>query len=246
MCDRNAVTRGYCPGHYDRWRRGVDVNTALKPHLPGGVCTVSGCENRRKAKGFCATHYSRSLKGTDLSRPIGYQKPAMACEVSGCSRVAKTRGLCPGHYARLRVGTQPVSEPLRDSLGKTTAERLEECAQPPNESGCRIWHGAIGKDGYPVVYVNEVANMRGAHRVSYSIANGVDIPPGRVIHHLCAERKCVEPSHLRMVEPWENSAEMFERNTYLSRIRELEQALAELDPVHPLIRDGLHVYTEAA
>lgn len=103
---------------------------------------------------------------------------------------------------------------------------------PPDGNGCRMWMGKPNKSGYGTIWLNDVCKM--AHRVAYELAgNTLDHRP---IHHKCGNKLCVEPSHLVAVDPHENTAEMFERKYYESRIAELEKALAAIDPTNVLIQ----------
>jgi heme oxygenase len=54
-------------------------------------------------------------------------------------------------------------------------------------------------------------------------------------HHACANTTCVNPDHLQPVTHRENIAEMMARKAYVARIRELEAALTEIQPSHPLL-----------
>lgn len=54
-------------------------------------------------------------------------------------------------------------------------------------------------------------------------------------HHMCANSTCVNPDHLQPVSHNENTAEMMQRQYYVARIRELEDALASLSPEHVLL-----------
>lgn len=45
--------------------------------------------------------------------------------------------------------------------------------------------------------------MVGTHRYSYELTNG-PIREGMVIDHICRERRCVNPRHLREVTPQQN------------------------------------------
>lgn len=54
-------------------------------------------------------------------------------------------------------------------------------------------------------------------------------------HHVCANTMCVNPEHLQAATHVENIAEMKARRSYEARIAELEAALMDIDPEHPLL-----------
>jgi hypothetical protein len=66
---------------------------------------------------------------------------------------------------------------------------------------CWIWTAAAS-NGYGLF--NYHGYSLRAHRVAYALANG-GIPTGLVIDHLCADKLCVNPSHLEAVTASENS-----------------------------------------
>jgi HNH endonuclease len=68
--------------------------------------------------------------------------------------------------------------------------------------GCWIWSGVKTKGGYGVFYIKKQHTY--AHRNSYRIFKG-DIPEGLHIDHLCRARNCVNPDHLELVTPIENT-----------------------------------------
>lgn len=76
------------------------------------------------------------------------------------------------------------------------------------KGGC--WHflGSIAKSGYGVVSIanGKRSKVMLAHRVSYLIFNG-KLEEGLVIDHICRNRKCVNPDHLRQVTRNENVLE---------------------------------------
>lgn len=61
--------------------------------------------------------------------------------------------------------------------------------------GCWLWTGAkTSHGGYGIIRHNR-KGLR-AHRVSWVLANGCDIPEGVVIMHTCDTPLCVNPTHL--------------------------------------------------
>lgn len=55
-CGKPSVARGWCEGHYRRWRR--HGNPLGGKHYRTG-CRIDGCANPHGAKGMCAMHYER-------------------------------------------------------------------------------------------------------------------------------------------------------------------------------------------
>ena len=71
-CDRVAVTRGWCQGHYLRWRRtGSTDDQRRLGERRNTLCEVEICDRPATTRGLCSTHYGR-LKRTgrvDADRP---------------------------------------------------------------------------------------------------------------------------------------------------------------------------------
>lgn len=99
--------------------------------------------------------------------------------------------------------------------------------------GCWEWMYAVNKGtGYPTI--SHKKTTRYVHR--HVVAAFLGRPIGREsVHHKCANRLCVNPDHLQLVSQRENMAEMFERNYYIKRIAELEEALFRADPTNPAL-----------
>lgn len=82
---------------------------------------------------------------------------------------------------------------------RSVEQRLEIHAKKDNETGCLVWNGSRCKDGYGTVNFE----LRGkrvylAHRMAYLHFVG-EIPDGEEIDHICKNRACVNPDHLRSV-----------------------------------------------
>jgi hypothetical protein len=63
------------------------------------------------------------------------------------------------------------------------------------ESGCWVWHGHFNTFGYGQFSCGPIKNVL-AHRHIYEQLRG-PIPEGTELHHLCANRRCVNPDHLQ-------------------------------------------------
>lgn len=72
-----------------------------------------------------------------------------------------------------------------------------------HESGCWEWTGAGHGLGYGMFSLGKRFTAVLAHRWSYEFFVD-DIPQGKVIDHLCRNRKCVNPDHLEPVTIGEN------------------------------------------
>jgi hypothetical protein len=81
-------------------------------------------------------------------------------------------------------------------------ERFEQKVQHVPESGCWLWSGYTCEKGYGIFWFD--GGPKKAHRVSYEIYRD-GVPADMVIDHLCRERSCVNPDHLRIVTAKENT-----------------------------------------
>ena len=88
-------------------------------------------------------------------------------------------------------------------IKKTVLERFVGFVEESDE-GCWDWIGSKNSHGYGAMTIDK--KSIGAHRVSYRIFNG-SLEKGKVIDHICRNRKCVNPDHLRLVSQWTNSIE---------------------------------------
>lgn len=221
---------------------------------PTKMCTAEGCDRPLRAKGLCGTHYNRK------HHPTLHAREVIPCSVCGepcekftsrsksrrpacsldCRRILRHGYGCeppppePAEPYRPPTGPNPKAwGPLRRALaeGDRAATLALIKADVKVDDGCWIWTRAA-KDGYPVVDVG--GKSMAVHRLSIEAHLGAPLG-SQAAHHMCATSACVNPEHLVPVTHAENNAEMLARRAYISRIRELEEALAEVAPHHELL-----------
>ena len=84
----------------------------------------------------------------------------------------------------------------------TVAEQLEKYTTTIPETSCVIWFGSENQKGYGRILKD--GKRQNVHRVTYEMTFG-EIPEGMVIDHICHERSCVNPNHMRVCTNSENA-----------------------------------------
>ena len=57
-------------GHYDRQRRGIDLNTPIRKLSSTGICKLDYCNRKHKAKVYCGLHRYRQLNNLPMDAPV--------------------------------------------------------------------------------------------------------------------------------------------------------------------------------
>ncbi len=128
---------------------------------------------------------------------------------------------------------------------QTNADSLKAQSNPIGyviqESGCWDWVGGKDSGGYGQLYDPITGRTVGAHRWIYEQEHG-PIPEGYQCHHICADRACVNPTHIELCA---SSREHFERDqpwqNAQRRAADRERAKTHCPRGHPYSGDNLYV-----
>lgn len=119
------------------------------------------------------------------------------CSIDGCDREAKCRGWCSAHYSRWRRNGNPLAGTVRYNN-----DRDRFWAKVDKSGDCWLWTASTGPFGYG--QFNTGRTIVRSHRLAYELMVGA-IPAGKELDHICRNRLCVRPNHLRLVTRQQNN-----------------------------------------
>lgn len=116
-----------------------------------------------------------------------------ACKHPGCERPKwRARGYCAAHYGRWARGAD-MDAPIRQPY---LSDKERFWNKVTKTDSCWVWNGAKQK-GYGIARTDGKSGL--AHRLSYQWLKG-EIPEGAQLDHMCHNRSCVNPDHLRFAD----------------------------------------------
>ena len=137
-------------------------------------------------------------------------------------------------------GTGEAVRILRDqqgrfALGGTRHELSPLERYEVDENGCWVWLGSKNKGYGRCKWQGE---FMAAHRLFYLHHVG-PIPSGREVHHVCRNRGCVNPLHLRAVTRAENTQDGASAKLTPDAVQEIRRVMDDLCEKYDVVPETL-------
>lgn len=104
---------------------------------------------------------------------------------------------------------------------------VDVCALEPR--ACWPWRKSLGSHGYGQTW--DGTTVRLAHRVAWTLYHMEQIPDGMTIDHICRNRRCCRPKHMRLLTNVENATDNGQgRKTHCPALHPYDEANTYVDP----------------
>lgn len=108
-------------------------------------------------------------------------------------------------------------------------------------TGCWNWKRAVNKQGYGIVRSHGGSTAASVHRVSWIIWNG-PIEGRLCVLHQCDNKRCCNPSHLRLGTHKENSREAVQRGRQKVKVtKEIAQEILNSNETMKVLSERLGI-----
>lgn len=129
------------------------------------------------------------------------------CSIAECKRPHRAKGWCEMHYRRWREHgstDKPKGSSVRLPRPPRTPEEFSRAfwLKVSKTESCWNWTGTVELPGYGVI--KRDGKQLKAHRVSWGLINS-ELTPSQRLDHVCHNKLCVNPDHLRIVTAKQNA-----------------------------------------
>lgn len=154
-------------------------------------------------KNLCNAHDLQMRRKGKL-KPL--RIPKTGCDHPPCDRKHHAGGYCGTHYRQfVDYGeTFDIGELYHQAKGGHETIEQFFWARVRKTDSCWEWTGSTLKGRLHYGWVTRYGYEQTAHRLSYKLHHG-EIPVGMEVDHRCHNTICVNPSHLRLATPSQNS-----------------------------------------
>lgn len=230
-CERPVQARQLCASHYSVWHRAQKKHTITCAHC-GEVKNV-GRPRMQYCNALCKQRGLLEIaRGSD----------AMA--LHNAARAANTKppreSMSPEELeAYWKAQRSPIRAAYEDQDWPGVIAAIKSRSSVTDD-GCWEWLGQSKQGKKSGGRYASITWGKGKTRTFQVYRLALEAKHGKPLgkqaaHHTCANTICVNPEHLQPVTHAQNAAEMLARRYYESRIADLEAALQETQPDHPLL-----------